>query len=78
MIKKLMSIMLLMHEKGLDQNGRDSLKEQIPYWTDLLDEEYGSFDYPEEVRFIKGLGYRVFRNSDGKHKLVYESETIEL
>lgn len=47
-------------------------------WTDFLNEEYGSFDYPSEVNFVKGLGYRVFRNSDGKHKIIYESDVIEL
>ena len=71
MITKIMSVMFLLHEKGLDQNGIDSLKEQIPYWTNMLDEDYGSFDYISEIDFVKGLGYRIFRNLDGKHKLVY-------
>lgn len=77
MIKKVMSVITLIHEKGLD-DGVDSLPKQIPYWTDFLNEEHGSFDYPSEVNFVKGLGYRVFRNSDGKHKIIYESDVIEL
>ena len=72
MNNKLMSIISLMHEKGLDQNGMESLKEQTPYWTELLNNDYGSLDYPSEVEFLKGLGYRIFRNSNGNHKLVYE------
>ena len=71
MNKKLMSIMFLIHEKGLDQNGKEALKEQIPYWTELLDEDYGFMDYVSEVVFLKNLGYRIFRNSNGNHKLVY-------
>ena len=71
MITKIMAIMFLLHKKGLDQNGIDSLKEQIPYWTNMLDEDYGSFDYISEIEFVKGLGYRIFRNLDGKHKIVY-------
>lgn len=80
MTKKIMAVIHLMHEKGLDQNGTESLMEQIPYWTKLLDEEYAvdSFDYLSELRFIKGVGYRVFRNSKGKHKLVYDSDIREL
>ena len=66
-----------MHEKGLDQNGKESLKEQIPYWTDFLDKEYDSIDYISEVEFLKALGYRVFRNSNDNHKLVYEDLIIE-
>lgn len=69
---KIMSVMTLIHEAGLDQNGTASLKQQIPYWTKMLDEEYGSFDYPAEISFLKGLGYHVFRNPKGKHKLIYE------
>ena len=72
MNNKLMSIISLIHEKGLDQNGMESLKDQIPYWTELLNNDYGSLDYPSEVEFLKGLGYRIFRNSNGNHKLVYE------
>lgn len=72
MIKKIMSVITFMHEKGLDTKGLDSLKQQMPYWTSFLNNEYGSLDYPAEVTFVKELGYRVFRNSDGKHKLLYE------
>lgn len=68
-IRKLMTVLELIHEDGLDQNGIDSLKQQIPYWVKLLDEDYGTLDYPSEVTFLKGLGYRIFRNQEGKHKL---------
>lgn len=72
MIKKIMKVMSIIHEHGLDANGLDSLRQQIPYWTQFLDGEYNTLDYPDEVTFVKELGYRVFRNSDGKHKLLYE------
>lgn len=77
MIKKIMSVMTLIHEAGLD-NGLDSLKDQIPYWTAFLDKEYGSYDYVAELNFVKELGFRVFRNSEGKHKLVYEDGMREV
>lgn len=64
-----MTVLELIHEDGLDQNGIDSLKQQIPYWAKFLDDEYGSFDYQSEVAFLKELGYRIFRNQEGKHKL---------
>lgn len=72
MIKKLMSVITLIHEEGLDTDGTESLIKQIPYWTEFLDCELGTLDYSAEVSFVKNLGYRVFRNSEGKHKLVYE------
>ena len=78
MTKKIMSVITIIHEQGLDDNGFASLREQIPYWTDFLNEEYGSFDYPSDVKFVKGLGFRVFRNGGGKHKLIYDSDVTEL
>lgn len=75
-IRKLMTVLELIHEDGLDQNGIDSLKQQIPYWVKLLDEDYGTLDYPSEVTFLKGIGYRVFRNSEGKHRLVLDYKEV--
>ena len=54
-------------------------QENVSYYAELLDEDYVSnqYDYVHEVAFLKGLGYRIFRNSKGKHMLKYE-DYIEL
>lgn len=73
MTKKLLLLIFRLHKIGVD-----SRKDQIPYWTEFLDQEYGDFDYTSELECIKTLGYRVYRNADGKHKLVYEDGMREV
>lgn len=44
-----------------------------------LDELYMSYDtekYAEHLDMVKCLGYKVYRNSDGKHKLVINKNVI--
>lgn len=57
----------------------DFLLKLIPYYEDLLNEDYknNQYDYIHEVAGLKGLGYRIFRASDGKHKLKY-NDSLEL
>lgn len=49
------------------------LTEQIPYFTKLLDEDFktNKTHYALEVFALKQWGYKVFRNSQGQHKLQY-------
>lgn len=49
------------------------LTEQIPYFTKLLDEDFkvNKTHYALEVLALKECGYKVFRNSQGQHKLQY-------
>lgn len=45
----------------------------IPYYTKLLDEDFktNKTHYALEVFALKQWGYKVFRNSQGQHKLQY-------
>ena len=77
-MSEIMEMLQFLHDKGLDGNGAESLKEQIPYWTEFLNKKYGAHGYASLLAFVKGIGYRVFRNSQGKHKIVYEDGFTEI
>ena len=70
MTNHIINTLSFFHENGLDSGGRDTLIKQIPYWQVLLDEDYKTPDYQYELSFIKGMGYRVYRNPEGKHKVL--------
>ena len=42
-----------------------------------LDELYGTAQYTEHLDMIKELGYKVLRNSNGKHKLQMNMEYLK-
>lgn len=68
-------------EKNLSSEDYDEdfLNKLIPYYENLLNEDYknNQYDYIHEVAGLKGLGYRVFRNSNGAHRLKYD-DVLEL
>ncbi len=76
MNKKIMAAVIALHNMGAD----NSVESVLPYWTELLDDEYGegSTDYKEIVWFLKGMGCKVYRNSKGKHLLVHEQAVKEV
>lgn len=57
----------------------DLLIKLISYYENLLNEDYknNQYDYIYEVAGLKGLGYRIFRTLEGKHKLKYD-DSLEL
>ena len=68
-------------EKNLSSEDYDEdfLNKLIPYYENLLDEDYinNQYDYIHEIAGLKGLGYRVFRNTNGAHRLKYD-DALEL
>lgn len=68
-------------EKNLSSEDYDEdfLNKLIPYYENLLNEDYknNQYDYMHEVAGLKGLGYRVFRNPEGVHRLKYD-DSLEL
>jgi len=68
-------------EKNLsyEDYDEDFLNKLIPYYEKLLNEDCknNQYDYIHEVAGLKGLGYRVFRNSEGVHRLKYD-DALEL
>ena len=69
-----MKLLTYFHENGMDRYGKDeSLKVQLPFWTKLLDDDYGTPEYGFTLAFVKKM-YRVFRNYQGTHKLLCVEE----
>ena len=75
MNKKIMAAAIAMKALGCN-----SMQATLPYWTELLDGEYSeaSSDYQQIVQFLKGIGCKVYRNSQGKHLLVYDEGMKEV
>lgn len=59
-----------------DDYDEDFLNKLIPYYEKLLDDDYKNnhTDYIHEVAGLKGLGYKVFRNTEGVHRLKHAYE----
>ena len=44
---------------------------------DILYDSNDKDQYEKHVETLKGVGYRIFRNSDGKHKVEYNTHYFQ-
>ena len=68
---KLLNITKFFQNKGLIGKGKAVMDAQAPYWEKMLDEDYGTFEYVEDLAFLKELGYKIYRSDKGTHKLKF-------
>ena len=44
---------------------------------DILYNSDNRDQYDKQIEMLKGVGYRIFRNSDGKHKVEYNTHYFQ-